>query len=142
MSITAANVVIVLSISSVFPAPFQLQGFDTDDVFDTDDIETAITKMGVDGILSSGFVFNEVKQTYTLQADSQVAPIFDLWNAANISARDSLRADGTIVLPSLRQQWTMTKGFLSRLKPLPDAKKVLQARKFQITWERVLPSPL
>ena len=142
MSITAANATIIFSISTVFPAPFQLQGFDVEDVYDTDDVEIAVTKMGVDGYLSSGFVYNEVKQTYTLQADSASNQIFEQWYAANLVAQDTFRADATIILPALGLQYTHTKGFLTRLKPLADAKKVLQARKWQLTWQSILPSPL
>ena len=36
----------------------------------------------------------------------------------------------------------MNNGVLSGYKPISDAKKVLQPRKFSITWESVNPLPI
>jgi hypothetical protein len=64
-SITAANAIFQLYIPAVFSAPQQLQGFAADDIFDTENQELVQTQMGVDGLLSGGFVFIETKQTIT-----------------------------------------------------------------------------
>lgn len=140
MSITAANAIVMLSIIGIVPVPQQIQGFAADDVFDTDAIESAEVSMGVDGVMTAGFVFVPVRQTFTVQADSPSASIFDLWWATQQAAADIFYANGLVVLPSLGQKWQQTKGALTSWKPIPDAKKLLQARKFQITWESVLPS--
>ena len=50
-TLTAANSVILLTIPSLFPVAQQLQGFSAEDVFDTDQLDTAETMMGVDGKL-------------------------------------------------------------------------------------------
>lgn len=141
-SITSANATLVLVVDTVFPTPVQIQGFGVEDIYDTEDLEIAITKMGVDGVLSAGFVFNEVKQTITLQADSTSNALFDAWNAAQLAAFDIFRAKATVTLPGLGLQWTQTRGVFGKLKPLPDAGKTLKERKFMITWERVIPTPL
>jgi len=36
----------------------------------------------------------------------------------------------------------MTKGALSGFAPTPDGKKVLQPRKFKITWESIVAAPI
>lgn len=139
-SITSANAVVMITIPGIFPAPVQLKGFAADDVYDTDSIESAETAMGVDGILSAGFVFVPVNQSYALQADSPSIAFFDAWWAAQQQTRDIYRANGLIMLRAVGKKWTMSRGVLTNYKPLPDAKKLLQPQKFKITWESSFPS--
>lgn len=140
MSLTGANTIIVFSINGLFPVPQQLQGFDVDDVFDTDAIESAQVRMGVDGKMSAGFVFVEVKQNFALQADSPSIDFFDSWWAAQQVARVILRATAVVTLTEVGKKWTMTNGVLTSYKPIPDTKKLLQAQKFQVTWESMFPA--
>lgn len=139
-TITAANAVLMLSVDNLFPAPIQIQGFSADDVFNTDDIDNAETAMGVDGILSAGFIFTEIKWYVTLQADSPSAVLFDNIYSAEQQIVEKYRIQGIVRLPSVGMKWVMKNGVLSTYKPMPDGKKVLQPRKFGITWERVSPS--
>lgn len=139
-TLTSATTVFALSVRNLFPTPVALQGFATDDVFDTESLASAEVMMGVDGNMSAGFVYVPVKQGITLQADSDSNDIFDDWWAANQVNADVFFADAIITIPAIQKQWTMTKGVLSQWKPLPDVKKLLQARKYEITWSRVLPS--
>lgn len=139
-TITAANAVLTLSVANLFPTPQQIQGFAADDVFDTEDLETAELSMGVDGKLSAGFVYNPVKQGFTLQADSASNDFFEAIYAAERAARDKFTLNGSVLLPSVNRLYTMTTGFMNGYKPMSDAKRVLQPRKFTITWQSVLPA--
>lgn len=139
-SITSANAVLMLSISSLFDQPQQLQGFATDDIFTTDDIQVTETQMGVDGKLSAGFVNMPVAMSISIQADSLSNVIFDQWAAASKVKQDVYYAQMTVMLSSLNKKWTCTKGSLTRYKPMPDATRVLQARRYGIVWESVLPA--
>lgn len=141
-TITAANSQIVLVVATVFPVGQQLQGFAADDVFDTEALDNAETLMGVDGKLSGGYVFNPVKQNFALQADSPSNLIFDAWFAAQQAASEVYIASAVIHLPAVSRSYVMNRGFLTSYKPTPDAKKVLQPRKYQITWESIIPGPL
>jgi hypothetical protein len=91
--------------------------------------------MGVDGRKSSGFTPYMVKMLIHLMPDSPAAQVFDQWNGALYAARDDLQASGSIWSPSLGVAWTLNNGSLTRFKPIPDAKKVFEARTFEITWE-------
>jgi len=139
-SITGATAVVMLTLPGVFPAPFQLQGFAADDVYDTDDLVSAETLMGVDGKLSGGFVYVPVVQRYHLQADSPSIIFFDSWWAAQQQVIEVFNANGLVSIPSLGKKFTMTKGFLTGYKPLPDAKKLMQPQNFAITWQSVFPA--
>jgi hypothetical protein len=141
-SITAANAVYMLSILPVFPIPVQLQGFSADDVFGTDVQTVAEVSMGVDGLLSAGFIFNAITQNITLQANSDSNAIFDAWQAAQKVAKDTFFANAVIMLRGIGNKWTLTNGVLTTYPPIPDAKKVLQPRRFGITWESVDPAPV
>jgi len=139
-SITSANAVLMLSITSLFPAPQQLQGFAADDIFSTEDIQVTEPVMGVDGKLSAGFVNMPVPMSIALQADSISNAIFDQWAAASKVLQDVYFAQMSVVFPSLNKKWTCSNGTLTRYKPMADAAKVLQPRRFGIVWETVLPA--
>lgn len=141
-SLTSANAVLMLSITGLFPIPQQLQGFATDDVTDLADIAPAEGQMGVDGKLSAGFVHVPIVQGIMLQADSDSNDLFDAWFAAQNAAGEVYFANGILRLASVQRSFVLTKGFLSSYKPAPDAKKVLQPRKYSITWEKMVGAPL
>ena len=141
MSITAANAVVMLGVAGVFPIPQQLQGFAADDIFATETNEPVEILMGIDGIMSYGFVNVPVKWSISLQSDSPSNDVFDNWIAAQKTNQDAYPANATITLPSLGLKWVMTKGVITTYPPIPDAKKVLQPRKFTLTFESVDPAP-
>lgn len=138
--ITAANAVFAIAVDTLFPVPVILQGFAADDVFDTDPLDSAETVMGVDGRLSAGFVFREVRQTVTLQADSPSMALFDFWWASMQAQRSVFFATGAVTLNALGTKWALTNGILHSYKPMPDVKRILQPRKFGLTWESVSPA--
>lgn len=140
-TLTSANAVITLTIPGIFSTPQQLQQFAVDDVADVDTLTIAETLMGVDGFLSGGFVFNSVKYTFTLQADSPSCFIFDQWKNAQATLLDTFPANGGLLLKSLGTKWTWTRGFLVDYSPAPNIKKILQPRKFGVVWQRVFPQP-
>lgn len=141
-TLTAANSVYMITVIGLFDAPQQLQGFAADDMFDTDAIENVELLMGVDGVLSAGWIPTQKKQTISLQADSASNLIFDAWAAAEEAAREKFIAGGIIRLPALSTSYAMVRGFLSSYRPVPPAKKILQPRQFGITWNFIQPAPI
>lgn len=136
-TITSANSVFTLVIPGLFPAPVKLEGYSTDRAWATDAIEIAETQMGVDGRMTGGFIFNPVRQTITLQADSPSRSIIDLLYQTSITAREIFYITGALALPSTRENFAMVRGVLSSWKPIPDGGRVLQPVDAVITWERV-----
>lgn len=141
-TLTAANSVVMMGITGLYPTPQQIQGFAADEMFSTDAVSRAEVLMGVDGVLSGGYVYVEVKQTFTLQADSMSCDIFDNWDANEQSNAEVYIANGVISLPNIGKKWTMTRGFLTSYMPIPDQKKLSQPRKFIVTWNTISPSPV
>lgn len=141
-AITSANAVLTISIPLLFPTPQQIQGFAPDDVFDIPQLRSVETMMGVDGVLSTGFVFVAIPQTISLQADSVSNDIFDVWWGQMQATLDTYEANGQIVLPSIGRKYILTQGSLTGYKPAPAAKKLLQPRQHEITWARVNVAPV
>lgn len=139
-TLTTANSIILIGIQSVFPTPQQLQGFAADDISDVEGLASAEAVMGVDGILSAGFVFVPIKQGITLQADSPSNFVFDQWYNAQQQLRDLFFATGTIILPGLPAKWYLTQGAMTLYKPIGDLKRTLQPRKYEITWQSMSPA--
>ncbi|RWG53337.1 MAG: hypothetical protein EOQ64_24235 [Mesorhizobium sp.] len=140
-TLTAANAVITLAVPNLFPTPVQLQGFATDNIYDMDSVDQVETAMGVDGILSGGFVYNPINQTFVLQADSPSIAFFETWASTQVQAKDVYTANGSTTLPSLGRSYISTKGFLVSLPPMPAAAKILQPRRFAIRWQSVQSVP-
>lgn len=138
--ITSANATITLTIPPLFATPQQLQGFSTDDVFDIPAIQSVEVKMGVDGVLSSGFVFREIPMDIFLQADSISNGIFDQWWTQMVAALATYMASGIIRLPGISTKFTLSNGALTSYKPAPPAKKTLDPRKHTITWNMIAPA--
>ena len=142
MSITSANAVFMLSISSLYASPQQLMNFATDDIYDADVIQVAEAMMGVDGHLTAGHVFEPVQMKIAFMADSPSLPIFENWETNQRKVGDVYPASGTITLVGVNRQYTLNNGFLVSYPVLPNAKKVLQPRIVGITWESITASRL
>lgn len=142
MSITSANAVLILAVPPLFPVPQQLQGFAVDDIYDVPQIKSVEVMMGVDGILSAGFVFTQVTQTISLQADSASNDIFDVWWTQMQAAKEVYGASGMITLPGIETKFSQLNGYLTGYKPAPAGKRVLQPRTYEITWQSIQPAPM
>lgn len=142
MSLTSANSVLTISQPLLFPTPVQLQGFAADDIYDVDQIRSVEEAMGVDGVLSFGFVYVAIVQHIAIQADSLSNLVFDtIWTQMQ-AAQDVYPLNGEIVLPGVSTKFLMTNGALTGYKVAPDAKRILQARRYQITWNKIFPQPI
>src|ERR1700748_823183 len=141
-TLTAANSQFSLAVQGLYPAPKLIQGYAVDDAFNAGDVETAENFVGVDGQKSSGFVFALVDMNVVIMPTSISLAVFNNWAIAQRAAREVLIAQATILLPAIGFQYACTNGTLTRYKPLPDVKKVLQPVTYVINWESVQGAPL
>lgn len=141
-TITSANATYTLVEATQYPSGVTLQQFSTDDMFDAEAVKNVELQMGIDGILSAGFVFVEIPQTITLMGNSVSNDVFDDIYNAQIAGVEALPLSAVILMPSISRQWTCTNGFLTSYKPMPGAKKTLQPRTYQITWNAMTVSVL
>jgi hypothetical protein len=139
-TITSANAVLMLAIADLFPVPQQIQGFMAEEAFDTEDVENKEIVQGVDGFVSVGWVPHLVKKTISIMPDSLSSFMFEDWIDAEDQSRDVFTATGVLTLTGIKREYTLIDGYLSRMKPIPGGKKVLQGRGFVITWTKCLPA--
>lgn len=142
MSLTTANSIIMFTLPLVFPTPQQIQGFMADDVFGTETLHPTETLRGVDGKLSGGFIYSDIKQNYSLQADSISVNFFDQWYLSQQALSETLKANATIILTGLNKKWTMVNGFLKDYPATPEAKRIAGGLKFMVEWESITVAPV
>jgi hypothetical protein len=124
-----------LNVPAVFAAPIALQGYSTDDAFSTPEVDVAETFVGVDGFFSAGVIPYLVKQNVVFQADSPSITYLETWLQAMAAARQVYFGNAVILLPSIQKQYVLGPGILSRITPIPQAKKVLQPVTYEMTWQ-------
>jgi hypothetical protein len=139
-SVTSANAVVSLSLNPVFSTPQAIRGFASDDAWDVPEIQSVEVLMGVDGILSAGFVYVPIPWTFTLQGDSISNRFFDIWWQQMQAAKDVYIANGQVRIPAIGMKFDLVEGSLTGYKPAPDGKKLLQPRKHTVTWANVIPA--
>lgn len=141
MSITSANAVITITVPPVFTAPFSLQGFSAEDVYTTESIAPAETMMGVDGFLTAGWTPRPVPWSVSLMADSPSNTLFAQWFNYQQQNREVYAATGVLILLSVGSKWNLVNGYLTGYPPMPNAARVLQPRRFGITWQATPEQP-
>lgn len=139
-TLTSANCTLMIGVGLVFPVPQEIQGFATDDAVAIDANQPAEALMGVDGIMSAGWVPTMRVQTISLQADSPSLFIFETWATSQEAAREVFFANGSLYIPSINRKYAMTRGVLTDYRTHPDAKRILQPVQFKITWQTVAPA--
>ena len=137
-SITSANSTFTISCPDLGVGVHNVQGFMADDAFTAEDVTTAEAVMGVDGILSAGWLPTAKPMTVALMPNSPSYTFFEQWMQASDASREIIRATtAVVVLPSVGKIYTLQNGFLTRGKPIPAAKKILQGTTWNITWNTI-----
>jgi hypothetical protein len=142
MSITSANSIFALGVDLIFPIAQILQGYAADDAFMSDQVKPGEAVMGVDGQLSGGYTPYPTIIKIRFQADSPSISLFEQWMSAQKSAKDIFTAFGSIVLPSIGSKYTLANGILTGGSAFAPAKKILDPRDFEITFQDCNPSPI
>lgn len=134
LTITSANSVFMLAITGVYATPQQLMAFGVDEAFDTEAGETAEVVVGVDNYGVAGWRPRTFRQTVTLLASSPSFLIFENWIAAMDQINEVLYASAIVSIPAIARKYTFPQGALTRYPPLPNVRRTLQQRQFEITW--------
>lgn len=141
-TLTVANSTLILTVLDLFPAPQQLQGYATDDVFSVEAVSPVEVRMGVDGRQSAGYTPVSRAVTIHLQADSASNGLFETWAAQQDALLDAFEAELVVQVPAIGRLYTCLTGFLTRYPPFSDGRKLLEPRAYTITFESILPAPL
>lgn len=140
--ITSSNSTLFLGVTSFFTVPQQIAGFATDDMYSMAAVDTKEIMLGADGILSAGWIPQIKILEITLQADSPSNTFFESVYAAEEAAKAPFFFFGNINQPAISRNYTLVNGAMKNYKPLADAKKVLQPRRFEIHFQVALGVPI
>lgn len=138
--LTGSNAIITLSQPTLFPLPQQLQNFAADDVTSMDNATILEHLMGVDGVLSFGFVWTARLQRIVLQGDSPSNDVFDTINVQQQAGQTVYPLNGVVRLPALGRVFTLINGALENYNPMPAVKRIIQPREYRLVWNQVLPA--
>lgn len=141
-TLTAANAVITLSVTGLFPAPVTIQGFSADNVYDSPNQQLNETAMGVDGHLAAGYVNNPIDQNFTLMGDSDSIAFFALIQATQKQTQDTFFLNGNTLITAQAENYVMTRGVLVDFATLPTLGKIIAPRRALIRWESILATPI
>lgn len=119
----------------------QLQGFTADNIFGVDAVTIAETSMGIDGILSGGFVHSITKQKIHLRPNSESVGVFETWYSMSEQAQDVYKASAMVTLPATGKSYSLKGGILRTVKLIPDPAKTLKDHEFEVDWESVRMGP-
>lgn len=140
-TLTNANSVVSITTEILYPQAQRLQGYATDDAFESGTVENGEFLMGIDGIFSAGFVYNAVELTITLQADSPSIPIFENIYQYEQSNRTKLQQDLTVTTLATSRRYDYKQGYVVSYKA-PAGKKILQPAVIVLQFARLQPSPV
>jgi hypothetical protein len=139
-TLTTANSVLTLSCPTIDIGPVQIQGFATDDAFDTTAVKPVEAVIGIDNQKSSGRVAYLVPFKFTLQATSTSIDVMDAIAEGIQALNDDVEINISLESPALGKLWTMVNGSLTSYKPTPAGKKLLSAQEYEVTFEKLISS--
>jgi hypothetical protein len=135
--ITSANAELVLTVAEIFPAGISLQMFGADAAANMDAIDTAETRMGVDGHMVAGYTPVIFPVTITLEASSPSRfSLSTLWEA--MAANKRVYGCGLVcTLPSIKETLTWSTGVLKNGVVVPPVQKVLGPTTWLFHFEKL-----
>lgn len=146
ISITSANAKLTLTVrnpAGIVVGPFTVEGYAQDTAFAVEAVDAAEVLMGVDGKMAAGYLPRITKFTVSLMANSPSNALFEAWDNAQRALGDILVADGFLAAPSLGKAYALVKGALSRLTPIPTARKSFsEPVVYELSWESVTAAPI
>lgn len=146
ISITSANARLALSASGpagIIVGLFTVQGYAQDAAFAVETVDAAEVLMGVDGKMAAGYLPRITKFNVSLMANSPSRPLFEAIDNAQKVLGDVLTLNGVLAAPSLGTSWALVNGVLSRLTPIPTARRSFsEPVVYELSWESVTPAPI
>lgn len=138
-TITSASATLTLAHDSLFPVAVKVEGFDVDSAVNFDAVETGVTKLGVDGKLSVGWVPHAIPMTLTLQADSASNKTFDAIEEWEKTQREKAQLRLVLAIPATNQAYVFSKCVITNSIVVPSLQRTLAPRTFSITCESIAP---
>jgi len=134
LNITAANAIYMIIAPPLYPTPQQLQGWGVAEAFDTEQAEAAEVQIGVDGFVASGWLPRITRQTLTFLAASPSIILFEQITMAQDQLQVNFSLTGMVTILATGSKYNLPDGTLTRIQALPNARRTLEHRRFEIIW--------
>ncbi|MDR3049427.1 MAG: hypothetical protein LBV16_06310 [Elusimicrobiota bacterium] len=137
-NITAANSSVSMS------SPLGLtkwEGYSADATFTTENVTFVETKIGVDGIMSAGYVPTIKTLTATFEASSDTIPKLDALIALCESSKTPVAVVLTFIIPAVSRKFIVN-AVLTGGNPLFNATKTLEAKEYVFQFSESVPMPI
>lgn len=138
--ITSADGVLTITVKDLFNAPIQLENWETDRAWETQDRAIAESRMSVDGKLNMGFIPTPTDMTLRFSPNSPSVGYFETIQTSSEQMRRPFILNAELTLPGLHRRYTFSNGHLLSLTPIPGGARTLEGRAFALRWEAVYPA--
>jgi len=125
-SITSANASIVYTIPTVYSSGVLLQGFAVNDILEADPQVLSESRVGADGFVVGGYVFNLAEFHIVFQAASDSIQVFYNLKAAQDKDTEVIAGSMKIIVPGLGLDVDLVDVYCKSLPFLPPLKKVAE----------------
>lgn len=125
-SITSANASIQLTVPGIYSSGVVLQNFAVNDILEPEPQTLTESRVGADGYVVGGYVFNLSKFKIMFQANSGSIEVFYNWKAVQDAIHDVIAGTMKIIAPSLGLDVNLTDVYCESLPFLPPLKKVAE----------------
>ncbi len=139
LNITSANAIYTIIAPPLYQTPQQIQGWSVAEAFDTEQAEAAEVQIGVDGFVASGWLPRITRQTLTLLAASPSIDLFEQITMSQDQLKQNFSLTGMVTILATGKKYNLPDGTLTRSPALPNARRVLDPRRFEIIWGVPIP---
>lgn len=137
MDITSANAVVRLIVDILFPTGFDLQMFSTDSAVSLDSIDISDSRIGVDGVMVSGYIPSIKPLTITLEAASPSYENMTTLFKAMETSRRPYNCTLLATVPSIRRVFTWSNGVLASGTPFPSLNQTLDVTTWVFNFQKL-----
>lgn len=121
--VTSANATVAISVEGLFSTT--LQNFSADSAWTSDTIQSAETRMGVDGFMVAGYTPQIKTLTINLEPSSPSLSFLQLLRQAQEANMKPYRVQVVVSIPSIKKRFTFSEGVLQSFKDLADGNTTL-----------------
>lgn len=134
--ITSANAKLIFTCDELYPSGVEIQMFSTNQSWNADALQTAETRMGVDGHMAAGYVPNIKTVTVQLEASSPSRRYFQTVQKAMIENQKIYKCSLTAIIPSIGEQVIWSEGVLQNGTVTSTAARVMEPTAWTFHFEK------
>jgi hypothetical protein len=134
--ITSANAKLILTCEELYPSGVEVMMFSTNQAVSSDALQTAETRMGVDGHMAAGYVPNIKSVTVQLEASSPSRRYFQTIHKAMIANQRIYKVSLTAIIPSIGEEVIWSEGVLQNGSITSTAARVLEPTSWVMHFEK------